>query len=103
MSKAKCPKCHHDVNALQDFCPRCGQKLAFTAKEKRRERLFGKDFKTLTVEMILHAAFMFGLPALVALYFMGKSDSSVSFGTAYGISFFVCLVLEGLFGFGMLF
>ena len=48
-------------------------------------------------------AFLFGLPALVALFFLAKNGHSVSFGTAYGICFFACLVLESLFGLGALF
>ena len=103
MKKPKCPNCDQDVSALQDFCPHCGRKLEFTAKEKRRERLFGKGIKLVLVEMALHLAFLFGLPALVALFFLAGDGHSVSFGTAYGICFFVCLVLESLFGFGMLF
>lgn len=103
MKKPKCPACEQDVSALQDFCPHCGQKLEFTAKEKRRERLFGKDIKLILVEMALHLAFLFGLPALLALFFLAKNGDSVSFGTAYGICFFACFVLESLFGLGTLF
>jgi predicted nucleic acid-binding Zn ribbon protein len=103
MKKPKCPACDRDVSALQDFCPHCGQKLEFTDKEKRRERLFGKGIKLILVEMVLHMAFLFGLPALVALFFLAKNGHSVSFGTAYGICFFACLVLESLFGLGALF
>ncbi len=103
MKKPKCPKCARDVSALQDFCPHCGQKLSFTDKEKRRERLFGKGIKLILLEMVLHLAFLFGLPALVALFFLAKNGHSVSFGTAYGICFFACLVLESLFGLGALF
>jgi hypothetical protein len=100
MKKLQCPKCHKPVTSEQEFCPGCGQKLEFSAKERRSGRLREILGERSMVEIWIAAAVDFGLPALLALWMWVKGDGEVSYWTAYLISWaLVSILLGGLIRF----
>ena len=100
MRKLQCPKCHKPVTTEQGFCPGCGQKLEFSAKERRRGRFWEIVGERSMVEMLIGGFVEFGLPALIALWMWVKGEGDISYGTAYLISWFlVSLLFCGLIRF----
>lgn len=79
----KCPKCGKPVSTTQGFCPSCGQKLEFTASEKRR----GRYRETLNLPRLIGwLVFDLVVPAILALVLCAKYD--ISYGAAFAIAWF---------------
>lgn len=93
MKKLQCPKCHKPVTSEQEFCPGCGQKLEFSAKERRSGKLRESMSDKSLIGTLIGVLVAFGLPGIIALVAWVTGAGHV--GTTYMVSFVIGLVLFG--------